>query len=436
MAENNELSEREVEILQLVATGASNKEIANQLYISTNTVKVHLRNIFSKIGVSSRTEAAMYAVQNGLVQSVGEDHQELSGQLPIPEGSPGMRSRFLRYGALVIIGLILVAGSIIVTYLLREPITSGSTQTEIAAEINRWQVQSGLPTARQGLAVTAFENAIYAIAGESPEGVTGLTEIYNPETDSWAAGNPKPIPVVDAQAIVLGGKIHIPGGRLASGEVTNILEIYNPRTDEWERGTEMPIGISAYAMASFEGKLYLFGGWGGSNYLSSVFEYNPITNSWSELTNMRTERAYAGAVVAGGKIFVIGGKNNQSPLSINEVYSPEFDHEGMDPWSEAAPIPDPRYALGVTNIVDNIYLIGGAHDSSEADYSYIYLPVSNSWQELQHPFSHNWTHFGQVLLGMRMYLIGGEIEETPSNQNISYQAIFTLSIPVVSKSEE
>src|SRR6476646_8372363 len=66
--DTSQISEREREILRLVATGATNQQIASQLNISINTVKVHLRNIFGKIGVASRTEATVYAVRSGLVQ--------------------------------------------------------------------------------------------------------------------------------------------------------------------------------------------------------------------------------------------------------------------------------------------------------------------------------------------------------------------------------
>jgi DNA-binding CsgD family transcriptional regulator len=59
VTENNNLSEREIETLKLVAQGMSNKQIALSLFISINTVKVHLRNIFEKINVESRTEATL-----------------------------------------------------------------------------------------------------------------------------------------------------------------------------------------------------------------------------------------------------------------------------------------------------------------------------------------------------------------------------------------
>lgn len=59
------LSERELEILRLVATGKSNHAISEQLLISENTVKYHLKNILHKLGVSNRTEAVAMAMQMG-----------------------------------------------------------------------------------------------------------------------------------------------------------------------------------------------------------------------------------------------------------------------------------------------------------------------------------------------------------------------------------
>ncbi len=63
------LTERETEVLRLLAQGQSNKEIASTLTIGEKTVKTHVSNILSKLGVQSRTQAALYAVRIGLVSA-------------------------------------------------------------------------------------------------------------------------------------------------------------------------------------------------------------------------------------------------------------------------------------------------------------------------------------------------------------------------------
>ncbi len=61
------LTERETEVLKLLAEGQANKEIARSLTIGEKTVKTHVSNILGKLGVQSRTQAALYAVRIGLV---------------------------------------------------------------------------------------------------------------------------------------------------------------------------------------------------------------------------------------------------------------------------------------------------------------------------------------------------------------------------------
>jgi DNA-binding NarL/FixJ family response regulator len=62
------LTDRELSILRLVAEGLSNLEIANRLFVTEQTVKFHLSNIYRKLGVSNRTEATRFAYRNGLIE--------------------------------------------------------------------------------------------------------------------------------------------------------------------------------------------------------------------------------------------------------------------------------------------------------------------------------------------------------------------------------
>ena len=79
MGEAPELTDQEIEILKQLATGASNRQIAPRLHISANTVKVHLHNIYRKLGVESRIEATLLGLQAGLISGVGHVARPIVG---------------------------------------------------------------------------------------------------------------------------------------------------------------------------------------------------------------------------------------------------------------------------------------------------------------------------------------------------------------------
>jgi len=68
----DDLTEREREVLVLLVDGLTNREIADRLYISDSTVKTHVSNILSKLGVATRTEAVSLALQKGLIEEDAE----------------------------------------------------------------------------------------------------------------------------------------------------------------------------------------------------------------------------------------------------------------------------------------------------------------------------------------------------------------------------
>lgn len=81
-----QLTEREVEILLLLADGKDNQAIADALFISPNTVRTHLQNIFSKLGVHSKLEAVTLAAKTGLLRTPGR-HQAAADILPRRPGT-------------------------------------------------------------------------------------------------------------------------------------------------------------------------------------------------------------------------------------------------------------------------------------------------------------------------------------------------------------
>lgn len=441
MTEENELSEREREILSLVAKGASNKEIARTLFISTNTVKVHLRNIFAKIGASSRTEAAMYAVSSGLIDLPSEGNGDRPAQSlstpnelrPIIEEQKGF-FKYLRMPGLLVMFLIALAflAAFIVIYIRSTRIiaTASANSPAIAGE-SRWVALSPLPTARKNLALAVLGNLIFAIGGETPTGVTGAAEVYNISTNSWTQVKDKPTPVSAIQAGVVGGKIYIPGGKLPSGEVTDRLEVFDPEKGIWEIRAPLPIGLSGYGLATFEGKLYLFGGWDGHQISGSTFEYNPDQDSWRLLSSMPTARVFPGVGESGGKIFVFGGFDGQSPLSVNEIYLPEREGSENPAWVEAEPLPEPRYAMAVASLADIIHVVGGKSDQPGQLPSLEFIASRGTWEKYDSPLPSPWSELSMTAAGTHLYLVGGSLNNTISGNVLSYQAIYLVNLPVI-----
>jgi len=444
------LSERELELVKLLSEGLSNREIARRLSISPNTVKVHLRNIYGKLQVSSRTEATMLAVRMGWVavsQSSGEVDR---GPLPISraggeaqavpgaDGTPRAVAGRANWRPLALWQRIYLAISALLValglWLTRpngaqqpEPLTDRPSQTVTGsqAQASRWKAVAQMPTPRDRLAVVAHNGRIYAIGGESASGIAGLVEIYLPEEDSWVRGADKPLPVANVGAAVLDGRIYVPGGSLSDGQTSNRLEVYDPSADvpgTWASASPMPLKLSAYAIAAWDGNLYVFGGWDGEGYVAESYRYNPSQDVWSAVPPMKTERAFAGAGTIGDRIYVVGGYDGQAELAACEAYAP-----ATDSWDTCPPMTVPRGGIGVAVIADALYAIGGGWKSYLVENEY-FSPVTRTWNAFPSPLLQEWRNLGVAANGTYLYAIGGW-DGGFLGVNQAYRAIYRLYMP-------
>ncbi|HIE57118.1 MAG TPA: helix-turn-helix domain-containing protein [Anaerolineales bacterium] len=434
MPENKILSDRELEILKLVATGASNKQIAAELHISVNTVKVHLRNIYSKLDVSSRTEATIYAVRLGLVPSPRPE-PELNEIPPTTDDTTpkdtSQKSAWERWGkwlaiAGIVFVLILVAGALSTQWVKRQSATAVPAAIDAQAfERDRWQERSPMLMQRAGFAAIVFNNQIYALGGETASGLTAAAERYDVLLDEWTFIPEMLEPLTDIQGATVGGKIYVPGGRRADGSISDRLLVYDPHADAWETRAPMPVALSAYALTAFEGKLYLFGGWDGEQYTNRALRYDPSLDVWNEIPPMPTARGYAGAAVSGGMIHVMGGDDGSQMLTAHDVYAPD---KGV--WDTFSPLPAVRSRFACASVAGIIHLLGGLDDAQSKDVlAYRYLPADDIWGGFAMP-SGVWSDLGAVTVGENIHLFGGRLGAEYTGQNYTYRAIYSIMLPV------
>ena len=438
------LSDREMEIVKLLATGATNQQIAQDLVISVNTVKVHLRNIYAKLEVASRTEATMVAVRQGWVDipGVGEDveptsDQELltpedeSGSIPILPQVDQASSVSLVKRVLLVAAALLAALSVFLPFVLRgrangseaDPIDSVFPTASTGDSGDRWRTRAQMPTPRNGLAVATVDGLIYAIGGVSNEGVVGKVEIYDPRADIWTLGSPKPIPAGFVSAAVVNGRIYVPGGTGVEREFQDVLEIYDPVRDVWETGAPMPVGLAAYGLAAFDEQLYLFGGLGDGGYVASTFRYDPHSDRWEELESMDQPRGFLSAQVLGGRIYVLGGVDDTTEFNNLDTFDPTTNS-----WTTLAPMEAGRGGLASVAVRDNLYAIGGGMGSN-LSFNERYDHRVDAWTLIETPVTGQWRGLGAAFVYPSIYAIGGWNEGNLS-VNEAYQALFQIEVPL------
>jgi DNA-binding CsgD family transcriptional regulator/N-acetylneuraminic acid mutarotase len=435
--EQTPLSDREMELVRLLATGATNHQIARELVISVNTVKVHLRNIYAKLGVASRTEATMVAVRQGWVEVASSDEEaELPGEevaapslsdLPRPERWP--RISWVKRLALVVASLLVVIALFLPQVLQggangaeNDPIGGVFPTVPVSPAQTRWHTRAQMPTPRTGLAVAAHENLVYAIGGVSSAGVTARVEVYDPEADSWTTRRSKPTPVGFISAVEVGGKIYVPGGIGDERQPLDILEVYDPVDDTWQARSPMPEPLGAYGLAHFDGKIYLFGGLNGQTYVASVYRYDPETDRWETLQPMETARGFLSAASVKDRIYVVGGFDDVTEFNTLDAYDP-----ATDTWTSLPSMILPRGGLAAVAVREHLYVIGGGMDSYMA-FNERYDPRIGAWNQVETPVSEQWRGLGAAFVNPYLFAIGGWKGDLLS-VNEAYRALYQIIVP-------
>lgn len=448
-----ELSKREQEVLELVVTGASNKEIAQRLVISVNTVKVHVRNIFEKLNVQSRTEATRLALQEKLVSVAAEG----SAVTDAVDSSSRIRSFLIdtrnakalpAWQQYYLLGAVLLAALVVIVPLVpREtpksipnlPVIYAQPSTptpppQNGTDPNRWTTHATMPSSRAGLAVVAVDRELFAIGGVRDNNkATRLVEIYDTVTDSWSEGATKPTATTNIAAATLDGKIFVPGGCTNDGQAVDILEIYDPASDSWERGQPMPAPRCGYGLAVVEDTLYLFGGWNGEAFENTIFAYTASEKSWELLDQtLSAPVGFAGTGVLNGIIYLIGGYDGSQEFDTTYAFDPTSRQ-----LTEKAKLREKRGGLGVVAGGRNLYAVGGGwgHNSTSSEK---YNPATNDWTEIETPFTGQWRNLGLVTVDTSIYAVGGwnGDEEAYMDSVVSYQFIYQLFLPISSGDKE
>ena len=348
MSEHIALSERELEVLRLVAAGASNNEIAHKLIISPNTVKVHVRNIYSKLGVLSRTDASMEAIRRGLITVPGMAVAVVKQPEPVfePDSAPT----------------------------LIEPAEELLLNDEITAnEAPSVEIESLIAPAPEPTPV-AEPAPIVAIAPEQSTVQPAITHVAIPRRIALLISALLAVLVVGVLVI---GLIVVRGGNPTITPTANATVL--PRVEDvWKPLAAVPQPLRDAAGTLYgDDEIYLTGGTTSAGVSAATWRYTLSSGRWDSRAPKPTPATSVRGSVIRNQLYVPGGVDGSgTPLSTLEIY--DF---AADTWRSGPALPAPRAAAMVTEIDGELYVFGGHDGTNPVATTFIFNLDTNQWRE-------------------------------------------------------
>ncbi len=468
---DNPLSEREMEVARLLSTGASNAEIARELVISPHTVKVHLRNIFEKLQVNSRTEASMLLIQRGWVVVPGVELAPAeAAQLeppPPPEPQPldNLPLPVTRWQAPFLLGALLLSIALI---LLPNMVSSAQAPVNLLTDAGqplaapasvrlepRWEMRTPLQAPLSRLAMVAQNNHLYAVGGETSGGeAVDSVAVYDLATNEWSQAAPLPQPLANAALAAANGRLFVAGGAgpganqgAGAHNLSDRLYVLDTASGIWSEAGTLPYPVAGAALVTDSESLYLLGGWDGRSMRDEIWRY-PIAaataagtaapageaaantaGSWQLLGHLSTPRAFLGSAMVGGEIYIAGGYDGQRELDLAEVFTPASGERRQLP-----PMGTARGGLSLVYDGLALYALGGGWTRSISTHER-YDSATNAWSNFPSPIQNEWRNLGAAAADGHLYLVGGW-SGAPLDTHLEYQSSFRALLPVISNPSE
>lgn len=458
----NPLSEREMEVAKLLVTGASNNEIAEQLVISPHTVKVHLRNIYEKLTVSSRTEASMLLLQQGWMTLPGVEQVsaplsvEQEDAPPDPEPLADMVGKpfawqlpYLAIALLLTLAILLLPflvtpGATALSNLLSDGPGAGIGQPSVNV-MPRWELRTPLPTARSRFAlVTQDQGKLYAIGGEGVDAMPlASVDSYDLNVNEWTSLASLPTPLSNLAAVAWGEEIYVAGGAMpvvgdaAARALSADLWRYDILEDGWHLAGQLPAPLAGASLLAAEDALYLVGGWDGEAMRAEIWGLplsagmEPVTaDDWQVVTHLKSPHAFGGAVLVGDALYVVGGYDGRRELDTARRY---FLSSGE--WEALPPLSTPRG--GVQLLYDElaIFAVGGGWTQPVSTIER-YDPATGIWSHFPAPIDGEWRNLGAAASrNGYLYLIGGWSGNYLTT-HLHYQSSFRTFLPSTQNKDE